>query len=168
MPGTGSAPGSRILHLCVHRQGNSGLRAFLVELKTNDGSIKTDQLIYLEKATRKTLAKVMQDVCAISDSKNSSKKYTHLIGMLINTGLLTEKGTALAGTSTKCELVFIVPSEKGGNTIRRHYENTTGTQSESAPVTILTFADIIERCDSSKDEVLRRFLRSLHSWETSV
>jgi len=60
----------------------NGERAFLIELKTDMGSISDKQATFLKKATKKELNKLVNDVKQIASNSPYYKKYVYLLRLL--------------------------------------------------------------------------------------
>jgi len=74
----------------VFHQGPDGNRIFLVELKTDNASIKKKQLEYMEKAKAKGADKLLKGVIRCACNSNSPRKYAHLIRRLDQLGCIDE------------------------------------------------------------------------------
>ena len=111
-------------------------RAFLVELKTDQGSLREEQVRYLNKAKGRPLAGLLCELKEIALASRSRGKYLHLLGALSDLGLVmlpkeledqdrysnagVSKGhikdvKVLVPESCKVEVVFIQPEPECGN-----------------------------------------------------
>ena len=62
-------------------------RAFLIELKTDMGSIDKKQICYLQRAKRRGMLKVLEDLKSVVQASDEKKKYYYLLNTLSELGL---------------------------------------------------------------------------------
>jgi hypothetical protein len=124
-------------------------RVILVELKTDNGSRRTNQDWYLERAQQVGLTRLLEGVREIYKATSSKKKYRYLLSKMQDMGFITlerdgEFGVARADYDI--QIVYIQPTNREGQ------ENAISFQEA---------ARIVER---HEDELSIRFAQSLVEW----
>ena len=66
--------------------------AFLIELKTDMGSIDKKQICYLQRAKRRGMRKVLEDLKSVVQASKEKRKYYHLLSALSELGLMSLPG----------------------------------------------------------------------------
>lgn len=128
---------------------------FLVELKTEMGSIRSEQHDYLKAAREKGLSGILENLNQIYKKTKKKKKYDNLFQML---QILEWKGIADSSTfldDYQLEIVYIIP---------RIEEKITNLIHDSR---IITFDDIILALSNHGDTLTIRFRQSLENWKHS-
>lgn len=132
---------------------------YLVELKTDTGSINDPQKEYLRK-TKTNKTNLIKDIVDIYHSENSDDKYKNLLSLLANMNWV-EKIVNVEETSKKCkykvindlnayaiEIVYILPEEI----------------IKEEDITEIDFNYIAEILNEKKDVLTVRFIESLKKW----
>lgn len=125
---------------------------FLVELKTDQSSRRTEQDDYLYKAQQNNIPQLIDGVLKIyraTDSKYK-KKYDHLISKLSDIGWIKRESFSLQNTAKNYNItiVYIQP------------------RNENNSVDTISFNDISSMV-SGQDDLTKRFLKSLNDWTTN-
>jgi len=124
-------------------------KILFVELKTDEGSRRGAQDLYLEQAKLVGVAKLLDGLSKICQATTSKRKYNHLLGHLDELGLIHLESSGNFGIlpgEYEIEIVYIQPNNPYG---------------QKNVITFKDFAEIVERHD---DEVSRRFAESLRRW----
>ena len=124
-------------------------KIIFVELKTDQGSRRSAQDLYLEQSRQVGMAKLLEGLRKIFKATTSKKKYRHLIDHVEKMGLITldsKEFFAIHPGDYEIAIVYIQPNNPYGQ------ENV---------ITFKDFAEIVERHD---DEISLRFAKSLRRW----
>jgi hypothetical protein len=82
---------------------------YLVELKTDSGSRRDKQDLYLKNAQDKGMREIIEGIKKIASVSTYKKKYNHLLSKLTDLGLLNDKGQ-YSGKSEKIEIIYVLPN----------------------------------------------------------
>lgn len=126
---------------------------YIVELKTDQGSVRKKQDNYLQKAKDNGIQKLINGLITIYNASSYKKKYDYLFEKLINLRLIiedSEKRWIPIETDYKIEFVYILPNN------------------ESEIKDVITFENIIEYINYHQDNLTQRFIASLKNWQTKV
>ena len=85
----------------------SRTKAFLVELKTDMGSIVADQQCYLKRAAEVGIGPLIEGVTEISKNSRKGQKYVHLQHRLSKLGF--------CGNVKKCGVIYVQPEQPKDN-----------------------------------------------------
>jgi hypothetical protein len=124
-------------------------KVIFVDLKTDQGSRRTAQDLYLEQSRQIGLPKLLDGLRKIYKATTSKQKYSHLLAHVEKLGLITldSKGIfSIQPDEYEIEIVYIQPNNPYG---------------QDNVITFTNFADIVERYN---DPVSLRFAESLRSW----
>jgi hypothetical protein len=122
-------------------------KVFLIELKTDDGSRREKQDLYLESVKLINIKNLIDGVIKICKASNSKKKYNNLISLLCKIGWINEDSLTNTSQDYDIEIVYIQPNINSSNKI------------------IISFADIISILSDRKDRLTTRFIQSLEKWK---
>ena len=126
---------------------------YIVELKTDQGSVRKKQDNYLQKAKDNGIQKLINGLITIYNASSYKKKYDYLFEKLINLRLIiedSEKRWIPIETDYKIEFVYILPNN------------------ESEIKDVITFENIIEYINYHQDNLTQRFIASLKNWQSKV
>lgn len=130
------------------------LKAFLVELKTDNGSIRDDQVKYYFKSIESGYYSLLTGLLDIYNASSYKSKYFSLLSKLVDNGSL-EKNESSFKPIEKYSFyhmpIFIKP-----------------TSSELDIGYILTYEKIIEILKNEQNPLTQRFIKSLQEWITPV
>lgn len=127
-------------------------RIFLVELKTENSSLRTIQNQYLLKAKTDGLQKLLQDLSDIYIASRQKNKYKALLPLIYDLSWLDQEFKSIIKEHYSIDIVYIVPS-------------ADTTLLNSNPLAeIITFNDIINTLNHHSDFLTQRFLKSLKNW----
>jgi hypothetical protein len=132
----------------------NNLKAFLVELKTDNGSIRVDQVKYYYKSIESGYYSLLTGLLDIYKASSYKEKYLSLLLKLVNNGSLekTENSfTPIDKYSFYQIPIFIKPTLNDGD---------IGY--------ILTYEKIREILKNEQNQVTQRFIKSLYEWITPV
>lgn len=124
-------------------------RLILVELKTDDGSVREEQLEYLKRAKEVGLEKLLEGIREIYRATNSKDKYQYLLNNLHKMGLISLENNGefkILPDHYEIEILHIMPNKS------KKIENT------------ITFQEIVEIVRQHNDELSLRFSESLLKW----
>jgi hypothetical protein len=122
---------------------------YLVELKTDDDSLRPGQDDYLLEAKGIGLARLLDGVFKIYQASISSKKYQYLLERLQEMGFITHDNSGafrIAQADYNIQIVYIRPNNPRGQ------EN------------VITFREISKIVERHEDELSLRFSKSLLKW----
>lgn len=145
-------------YLCLD---TTNKKAVLVELKTDDGSVRAIQLADMDTAANTEFKVLLEDLVEIRQRSSSKGKYDVLLEVLENAQLITKaepngkKWNVLPSASAygKPQLLLIKPGS--AEVIR----------AEGAPaLRMVSFGKLSERFTASNDEALRTFGQALRLW----
>ena len=80
---------SKVDYLAIQEPSDGRDRAFLVELKTDMASRRSDQDEVLERAMNKGMKKLLKGILSICAATNEERKYAHLLKLLSRVGLIS-------------------------------------------------------------------------------
>lgn len=126
---------------------------YFVELKTDQGSIRKEQIINMHLAKERNINKLTDDIITVynvSDKNTPYKeKHHHLIKKLVKIGWIVKKDGSYKSSANNAEIkiVFILPSEK-----------------KIEDFDIISLKEIAETLNSLKDPFTKRFVQSLSNW----
>lgn len=125
---------------------NKTKKAYLIELKTDDGSRRDGQDKYLEISKTFGAKKLVDGILQIYKATNSKKKYDNLVELLSNIGWVDK--TTMKNTCGEYDIniVYIQPNPN------------------NADKNVISFADIISILSAKQDELTQRFVKSLINW----
>ena len=130
------------------------LKAFLVELKTDNGSIRNDQVKYYFKSIESGYYSLLSGLLEIYNASSYKSKYISLLSRLVDNGSL-EKNEGSYKPIEKYSFyhlpIFIKP-----------------TLSELDTGYILTYEKIIGILKNEQNQLTQRFIKSLQEWITPV
>ncbi|GAM09344.1 hypothetical protein OR1_01619 [Geobacter sp. OR-1] len=87
---------------------------YLVEFKTDSGSLRPGQDKYLEAAKSKEMKLIIEGIVTISAASNYKTKYGHLLEKLQALGLLNAD-REYSGTNSGIEIIYVQPSNPNKN-----------------------------------------------------
>ncbi len=151
----------------------NGAQAFLVELKTDMGSVNENQVRYLRRAAETTLRSQIDGIIEISKNTDEERKYVHLLERLSKLGLVNgvEEACRIASNKTlhglpealkqvnnnvdlvaeeglKPKIIYILPNKK--DTLA----------SDFTQITFEKFAGMVK----DRGSLGKRFAKSLMCW----
>jgi len=130
-------------------------KVFLVELKTDDKSIRGTQYDYYFKAIARRYENILQGIITIFEASRSQSKYTQLLRKLVANGSLKKRDNGQYVTTNKYTFhntpIFIKPN-----------------QCDTDQGKVIDFQRIIRILESDKDELTKRFVISLKKWISPV
>jgi len=137
-------------------------KLLLIELKTDMGSMRIDQVRYLAKAARKQPSELLADIGKISSATRERAKYERLRLLLTDLGMQLEP----AGIAGECrpqstELVFLLPQKRLPDKIKREID------SFRVPYHLVGFDEFAAIVDRRDDDLSSRFASSLRLWAGS-
>ncbi len=116
------------------------IELYLIELKTDKGSINDKQIQYYQKAQEKETIKILQEIVQdIKPNSNKKSKYDNMIN------LLEEKGISVEKLKGKPKIIYIIP-DIDTNIERNSWE-------------VIYFKDAIKALD--KEEIIAIELKKL-------
>jgi hypothetical protein len=124
-------------------------RVIFLELKTDDGSRRSKQDWYLERACQVGLPTLLEGLREIYRSTTSKRKYRYLLDRLHDMGLIMLKdggGFQIPQTHYDIQIVYLQPN------------NPEGTDD------IISFRDAAQSIRQHDDELSGRFAQSLLEW----
>lgn len=129
-------------------------RAFLVELKTDNSSIRESQIKYYLKTIELGYRSLLDGLLEIYQASSYKSKYECLLQRLVNNGSLKKIGNGyktLDAFSIYKDPIFIKPTAKEGDIGH-----------------ILTFNQIAKILEKESDPFTHRFIKSLQDWSITV
>lgn len=156
-----------------------GDRVFLVELKTDDASRRGSQDIYLCKAKKEGLERLIDGLKKIFMATAAKRKYFHLFDLLEKAGMVSIpdqmrvfmnrsnlqglneliREITYLGSPSEIHIVYVQP-----NDCREHKPDL----SLEDKVSVITFKDFAEVVKGHKDVVSHRFAQSLETWASVI
>lgn len=127
----------------------------LVELKTDMGSIRLDQLRYLVAAASQHPQDLMDGIVAIAKASRSKRKYERLRFVLSDLGVSVDTGTCQANAS---RVVLIQPTKELRKDARAIIDES-GVRFD-----IIDFREFASVVAEQGDNLSARFAQSLISW----
>jgi hypothetical protein len=120
-------------------------KIYLIELKTDNKSIRREQIEYLESARDQGISILMQGIRQISDASKEDGKYGHLHSLLHEAELSTSENVPLMKTYSM-EILFILP---------------TNEELRSDVIDFKSYAKVVRE---NGDVLSQRFAQSLDLW----
>jgi hypothetical protein len=139
---------NKIDYLAVCPETN---RVFLIELKTDNSSIRKEQDEYLELAAQNNVIKLIDGVLEIQNASNSPK-YNHLMAKLDVIGWVDKTNNTNTSRDYEIQVVYIKPTKT----------------LEDEKKQVITFEDIISALSDRNDALTTRFIKSLESWKADL
>jgi len=123
-------------------------KIILIELKTDDGSRRDKQDVYLERAQQTGFIKLLEGVGDIYRATTSRKKYRYLLDTLHGMGFITLENNIpkVIPNNYTIDIVYIQPN---------NYEALSN---------IISFHEVAQIIGRHEDELSSRFARSLMTW----
>ena len=128
---------------------NSSKTVFLIELKTDNLSIREEQKKIMKEIGNRDVNMLTESVLKIKKA-SKSKKYNALIQMLTDIGWIDKSGQTLSKKEYKFQVVYIKPSI---------------VEKTDKELDIITFEQVIESIKHREDKLTRRFIESLERWQ---
>lgn len=130
----------------------TGKRGYLIELKTENGSIRKAQDNYLKAAKDKGIYELLNGLKQIYKSTNAKQKYRYLFKQLEKLGFNVETINEGKCKGTELCIIYIKPNNK--DSVQSNEQNN-----------IITFDKIIEKVLLDRtDPISARFRKSLAEW----
>ncbi len=129
----------------------SSKTVFLIELKTDNLSIRKDQKETMEKIGKFDISILTDSVLKISKASKSIK-YEALINKLTEMGWLDKEGKIVSKQDYTIKVVYIKPSFNDKTDIG---------------LDIITFKEVIDSISQREDSLTQRFIKSLERWQPS-
>lgn len=137
------------------------MKAVLVELKTDDGSVRPTQLEDMDAAASTELKILLEDLVDIRQRSSSKDKYDVLLSELARVGLIAKgdagaKQWSVLPTATaygKPQLLLIKP----GSAVVPRCDG-------KPPLYMISFGELSKQFSASNDEALYTFGQALHQW----
>lgn len=127
----------------------SSKTVFLIELKTDNSSIREVQKKIMEEISHHEISSLTDSVLKISKASKSTK-YEALINKLTEIGWIDNDGQVISKPEYKIQVVYIKPS----------FNDKTDKDLE-----IITFKEVIDSINQKKDSLTQRFIQSLERWQ---
>jgi len=126
---------------------NKSNKVFLIELKTDDSSVRESQIHYYNRVRDENIKYFVDGILEIYKDTKAKKKYDHLLSHLSQIGWIdTIQLKNKIDHNYEIEIVYIQPNDdKSGRTI-------------------ITFEKIANELSSRQDELTKRFVQSLQRW----
>lgn len=128
---------------------NESNKVYFVELKTDDGSRREKQDLYLERAKETGMKNLVDGIIDIYKATSSKKKYDNLLNQLSEIGFVKLPESTNTCKDYEVEIVYIQPNN-----------DETGKL-------IISFDDISNYIGDNKDFLTQRFIQSILSWKTN-
>lgn len=127
-------------------------KVLLIELKTDNKSLRKTQDEYLETAKSLNIPGLIKSFMQIREASRSKKKYRNYLDEMVKTGWIeeSENGLKVSENSFEMEILYIVP-------------DATKMDGKNC----ITFKQIAEILAENEDEVSERFAQSLKTWQTN-
>jgi len=127
-------------------------KVLLIELKTDNNSLRKTQDEYLETAKSLNIPGLVKSFNRIRNASRSIKKYRNYLDEMIKIGWFeeSENGLKISENTFEMEILYIAPDN-----------------SKMEGKKCITFNQIAEILQKNKDEVSNRFAQSLKNWQTN-
>jgi hypothetical protein len=127
-------------------------KVLLIELKTDNNSLRKTQDDYLETAKSLNIPGLVKSFNRIRNASRSIKKYRNYLDEMIKIGWFeeSENGLKISENTFEMEILYIAPDN-----------------SKMEGKKCITFNQIAEILQKNKDEVSNRFAQSLKNWQTN-
>ena len=126
-------------------------KVYFIELKTDQGSRRDKQDLYLDKARQINVTKLMDGIIKIYGATIQKRKYDNLISLFTKIGWLCMDKGVCKNTSKDYEIVvvYIQPN---------NYDNASNS---------ISFTEVAAFLADQHDDLTKRFVQSLASWTAS-
>lgn len=127
-------------------------KVLLIELKTDNNSLRKTQDDYLETAKSLNIPGLVKSFNRIRNASRSIKKYRNYLDEMIKIGWFeeSENGLKISENTFEMGILYIAPDN-----------------SKMEGKKCITFNQIAEILQKNKDEVSNRFAQSLKNWQTN-
>ncbi len=124
-------------------------KVLLIELKTDNNSLRKTQDEYLETAKKLNVPGLVTSFKRIMNASRSRKKYKSYLNELSEIGWVdSSKNYEIINDEYRMEIIYIAPDD-----------------SKMDGKNCITFKQIAEIIQKNEDEVSKRFAQSLHEWQ---
>lgn len=125
-------------------------KVLLIELKTDNNSLRKTQDEYLETAKSLNIPGLIKSFIQIREASRSKKKYRNYLDEMIKIGWFEEYDNKLkvSENTYKMEILYIAPDN-----------------SKMEGKKCITFDQIAEILQKNNDEISKRFAQSLKTWQ---
>lgn len=120
------------------------IKLYLIELKTDKGSINKKQIKYYERVQNKKTVEILQEIIEkIKPNSNKKEKYNHLLCLLQNKEITEEK---LKGTP---KIIYMLPNIEEKNKQKKLWERIEENKKEKS-WKIIYFEDAIKAINTDE------------------
>jgi hypothetical protein len=136
--------------------------AYILELKTDAGSVDDAQLDYLGQARGTKFTTLLDDVCAVADKSSQDSKYCHLFRILESLKLINSGRNVADCNIEYVEILYLSPRLDGKSYDKvRKIVDPFGYDDKN----IISFGKAAELLDSTGGAMECHFAAYLRKWE---
>ncbi|MFH1729792.1 MAG: hypothetical protein ABIA04_15375 [Pseudomonadota bacterium] len=143
-------------------------KILFVELKTDNNSIRKDQLDYLIAGVKTDFKELIDGVFELRDNSDKKRKYDYLLKYLDEEKLFDVKEKKVNDHIFKYpfekKITFIIPKDKESLIRKFNNESEKNTYKLDEDY-IITFDDIIKKISKYNDKLSIEFRKSLEDWK---